>query len=61
LNYFCIEGQAGELVIHYVTIPKSPERELTWLQRLVTFGNTPKPQQAIPVKTVLSSCLPEAF
>jgi len=61
LNYFCIEGQAGELVINYVTIPKSPERELTWLQRLVTFGNTPKPLQPIPAKTVLNSCLPEAF
>jgi UDP-2,3-diacylglucosamine pyrophosphatase LpxH len=60
LNYFCIEGQAGELVIHYVAIPKSPERELTWLQRFVTFGNTPQPQQPIPPKTVLNSWLPEA-
>jgi hypothetical protein len=60
LNYFCIEGQAGDLVIHYVAIPKFPERELTWLQRFVTFGNTPQPQQPIPSKTVLNSWLPEA-
>ena len=60
LNYFCIEGQAGDLVIHYVAIPKSPERELTWLQRFVTLGNRPAPQQPIPAKTLLNSWLPEA-
>jgi len=31
LNYFCVEKRNNQLVITYVTIPKTPERELTWL------------------------------
>ena len=34
LNYFRIEKENGHLVIDYVEIPKTPERELTWLQWL---------------------------
>jgi hypothetical protein len=54
LNYFRIEKENDHIVIDYVAIPKTPERELTWLQRLVTLGNTPKPPAAIPAKTVIA-------
>jgi UDP-2,3-diacylglucosamine pyrophosphatase LpxH len=53
LNYFCIEPEDGKLVIHYVAIPKIPERELTWLQRLLTVGKQPRMNAAIPAKTVI--------
>jgi hypothetical protein len=53
LNYFCIEKRNNHLVIDYVTIAKMPERELIWLQRLVTLGKAPKPPEAIPAKTVV--------
>jgi hypothetical protein len=53
LNYFRIWKENNQLVIDYVAIPKTPERELTWLQRLVTLGKVPKPPEAIPEKTVI--------
>jgi UDP-2,3-diacylglucosamine pyrophosphatase LpxH len=53
LNYFCIEEENNQLVITYVTVPKVPERELTWLQRLVTLGKAPKPSESIPARTVI--------
>jgi UDP-2,3-diacylglucosamine pyrophosphatase LpxH len=53
LNYIRIEKENNHLVIDYVTIPKTPERELTWLQRLVTLGKMPKPPEAIPARTVI--------
>jgi UDP-2,3-diacylglucosamine pyrophosphatase LpxH len=55
LNYFHIGEENNHLVINYVEIPKTPEPELTWLQRLVTLGRTPKQQEAIPAKTILDS------
>jgi hypothetical protein len=53
LNYFRIEQVNDQLVIDYVEIPKTPERELTWLQRLVLLGNAPKSPEAIPTKTII--------
>jgi hypothetical protein len=53
LNYFCIEKENSQLVITYVTVPKVPERELTWLQRLVTLGKAPKLSESIPARTVI--------
>jgi UDP-2,3-diacylglucosamine pyrophosphatase LpxH len=53
LNYFHIQEENNKLVIHYVPISKTPERELTWLQRLVTLGKKPKPPEAIAAKTVI--------
>jgi len=53
LNYFCVEKKNNQLVITYVTIPKTPERELTWLQRLMTLGKKPKQTETIPAKTVI--------
>jgi UDP-2,3-diacylglucosamine pyrophosphatase LpxH len=53
LNYFCIEQENNQIVIAYVTVPKKPEPELTWLQRLVTLGKAPRPPEAIPAKTVV--------
>jgi UDP-2,3-diacylglucosamine pyrophosphatase LpxH len=53
LNYFWIEKENDRLVINYVAIPKTPERELTLLQRLVIFGKTARQQDAIPARTVV--------
>ena len=53
LNYFHIGEENNHLVINYVEIAKTPEPELTWLQRLVTLGKMPKQQEAIAAKTVL--------
>jgi UDP-2,3-diacylglucosamine pyrophosphatase LpxH len=53
LNYFRIEKENDQLVIDYVEIPKTPERELTWLQRLVILGNVPKSPEAIPARTII--------
>jgi hypothetical protein len=53
LNYFSIEAENNHLVISYVEIPKTPESELTWLQRLVTLGRLSKQQETIPVRTVV--------
>jgi UDP-2,3-diacylglucosamine pyrophosphatase LpxH len=53
LNYFKIEEEGNQLVIRYVAIPKTPEQELTWLQRLVTLGKKPAPPQEIPATTII--------
>lgn len=53
LNYFKIEERDGQLAINYVTIPKTPEQELTWLQRLLTLGKTLGLPVEIPAKTVI--------
>src|SRR5262249_1661850 len=52
LSYFCIEKENNHLVISYVAAPKMPERELTWLQRLVTLGKAPKPPE-VPPRTIV--------
>ena len=54
LNYFRIEKEGDQLVIYHVGIPKTPEQELTWLQRLVTFGMKPGPLDEIPARTVIA-------
>ncbi len=53
LNFFRIEQEDDHLVIDYVAIPKTPDRELTWLQRLVTLGKSPKAPEAIPARTLV--------
>ena len=53
LNYFCIENENNQLVITYVAVPKMPEHELTWLQRLMTLGKAPKSSEAVPPRTVV--------
>ena len=53
LNYFRIEKKNDQLVVDYVAIPKTPERELTWLQRRATLGNAPKPPEAIAARTTI--------
>jgi hypothetical protein len=54
LNYFRIEEEENHVVVNYVAIPKTPQRELTWLQRLITWGRAPKLHEAIPPKTVVN-------
>jgi UDP-2,3-diacylglucosamine pyrophosphatase LpxH len=53
LNYFCIEQEDNRIVINYVSVTKTPERELTWLQRLMTLGKAPRRQDAIPARTIV--------
>jgi UDP-2,3-diacylglucosamine pyrophosphatase LpxH len=53
LNYFCIAMEKNHLVITYVTVAKTPQRELTWLQRLLTLGRAPGPPESIPTRTVM--------
>jgi hypothetical protein len=53
LNYFCIEEENNRIVINYVSVTKTPERELTWLQRLMTLGKWPRGQDAIPARTIV--------
>ena len=48
LNYFRIEKETGRMVIHYVQVPKKAERELTWLQWLVTLGKKPNAPNPSP-------------
>src|SRR5215467_13030921 len=52
LSYFCIEKENNHLVISYVAAPKMPERELTWLQRLMTLGKATKPPE-VPPRTIV--------
>ena len=53
LNYFQIRAEQSQIVIRYFEIPKTPERELGVLQRVVTLGRRlPKPP-AIPAVTSL--------
>ncbi|MCB1495735.1 MAG: metallophosphoesterase [Bauldia sp.] len=54
LNYFHIAEENGEIAIHYVDRPKTPERELGWLQRILTFGRKPPAPRPIPARTTLS-------
>jgi len=53
LSYFRILQENNQLVIYYVEITKRPERELTWLQHLVTLGKKGKKQEPIPAKTAI--------
>jgi UDP-2,3-diacylglucosamine pyrophosphatase LpxH len=53
LNYFRILQENNQLAIYYVEILKRPERELTWLQHLLTLGKKGKKQEPIPAKTVI--------
>jgi hypothetical protein len=53
LNYFRLHADDGRLVVSYVERAKRPERELTWLQRIVTFGRKAPPPKPIPATTVI--------
>ena len=53
LNYFEIEERDRQLVIEYVTIPKAPEQELTWLETVLTLGKRSVQPEAIAAKTVI--------
>lgn len=53
LNYFSIAKEKQQLVITYVAVPRTPDRELTRLQRLLTLGKAPRPPDPIPARTVM--------
>jgi hypothetical protein len=58
LNYYRIEQVNDQIVIDYVEIPKTPERELTSLQRLVILGKASRSPEAIPARTIIDpSCV----
>jgi hypothetical protein len=54
LGYFHILQENDQLVIRHVEVPKKPEHELTWLQRLLILGKKPRPPEPIPAKTVIA-------
>ena len=53
LNYFKVYEEKGKVAIEYTEIPKTPEQELSWFQRLLIFNKTPEPGKSIPAKTLL--------
>ena len=53
LNYFRIHAEDRRIIVTYVEVAKKPERELTWLQRIVTLGKRAPPPRAIPSTTVI--------
>jgi len=53
LNYFRILQENNQLVIYYNEIPKRPERELTWLQHMLTWGKNGKKLEPIPARTAI--------
>ena len=53
LNYFKIYEENNRVAVEYIEIPKTPEQELSWFQRLLIFNNTPEPGKYIPPKTLL--------
>ena len=53
LNYFRIHAEDRRIVVAYVEVKKKPERELTWLQRIVTVGKRAPPPRPIPATTVI--------
>jgi UDP-2,3-diacylglucosamine pyrophosphatase LpxH len=55
LNYFRIHAEDRRIVVSYVERAKKPARELTILQRIVTFGKKPPPPPPIPGKTVIEA------
>lgn len=55
LNYYRIYENAESVQIEYVTVPKPPERELTWLQRLAIWRRPRPPLPEIPPNTTVPS------
>ncbi len=53
LNYFKIYAENDKIAIEYVGVPKTPERELNFLQRLFILGKSPEPGKYIPPVTLL--------
>lgn len=54
LGYFHIRADQSRIVIRYTEKSKTPEQELGWLQRLVTFGRKPSRGKPIPEETVIA-------
>lgn len=53
LNYFRVFAEDGRLVVRYAEIAKTPLQELTWLQRLLTFGRRSAGRHPIPETTIV--------
>jgi len=53
LNYFHISAEQSQIVIRYVEIPKTPERELGFLQRFVTLTRRLPTPPEIPAVTAI--------
>jgi hypothetical protein len=55
LNYFKISETDGKIAIDYYKIDKDPPPDLTFLQRLLLFKRTSRPQEPIPERTWLEA------
>jgi UDP-2,3-diacylglucosamine pyrophosphatase LpxH len=53
LNYFKVFEENNKVAIEYFEIPKVPEQELSWFQKLLIFNKTPEPGKYVPPKTLL--------
>ena len=53
LDYFRIHAEDRRIIVAYVEVEKKPERELTWLQRVITVGKRAAPPRPIPSTTVI--------
>ncbi len=53
LNYFLIHEADGKVVADYVPIPKYPDGDLTFLQRIFIIGRKPKAPEPIPSRSEL--------
>ncbi len=53
LNYYKIYEENEKVAIEYVEIPKIPEQELSWIQRILIFNKSPEPGKFVASKTLL--------
>jgi UDP-2,3-diacylglucosamine pyrophosphatase LpxH len=51
LNYFELGEADGEIRIRYRVVPKTPPKDLTWLERLLILGRRAQALPAIPAET----------
>jgi hypothetical protein len=54
LNYFRIREAEGEVLIDYVEVPKTPESELSWLQRLAIWRKRRPEHSEIAARTTIT-------
>ena len=54
LNYFRVCGDGGRIAVEYETIEKTPGKELTLLQRLLTRRKRRSPPESIPARTLVA-------
>ena len=53
LNYFKIYEEHKKIAVEYFEVPKIPDPELSFFQRLLIFNKTPEPGKFVPPKTLI--------